>query len=319
MSAPNPHLLSRRQFHQVVATGLAALPVFPLVTNAAQPKDPGWIDAHVHVWTPDVKRYPLASGFSVAGMQPPSFTPEELFSHCRPCGVMRIVLIQMSFYQYDNSYMLDSMAAHPGTFSGVGIVDHHAADVAERMRQLAQRGVRGFRIHAHGEEASQWPTDDGMQRLWRTAREEKLAVCPLINPTDLPAVEALCKKFPETTVVIDHFARIGMSGTIDDGQLDQLCRLVRFPNVHVKVSAFYALGRKQAPYKDLLPMIHRLVDTFGSQRLMWASDSPFQVEKPHTYESSIALIRDHADFLSSSQKEDLLRNTAERLFFAPRS
>jgi predicted TIM-barrel fold metal-dependent hydrolase len=319
MSAPDHLLLSRRHFNHAVATGLAALTGSRLLADATQSTQPGWIDAHVHVWTPDVKRYPLAPGFSVASMQPPSFTPEELFSHCRPCGVTRIVLIQMSFYQYDNSYMLDSMAAHPGTFSGVGIVDHHAADVSERMRQLAQRGVRGFRIHAQGNDASQWPTDDGMLRLWRTAREEKLAVCPLINPSDLSIIDRLCEKFPGTTVVIDHFARIGMNGTVDSQQLDQLCRLARFPDVHVKTSAFYALGRKQAPYEDLLPMIRRLVETFGSQRLMWASDCPFQIEKPHTYEASIALIRDHADFLTKSQKEDLLRNTAERVFFNSRS
>ena len=76
----------------------------------------GYIDAHVHVWTPDVKKYPLAPGYKPADMKPPSFTPEELFSHARPCGVSRIVLIQMSFYKYDNSYMLEAMKPYFGTF-----------------------------------------------------------------------------------------------------------------------------------------------------------------------------------------------------------
>ena len=80
----------------------------------------GFIDAHVHVWTPDNKRYPLAQGFKKEDMKPASFTPEELFAHCRPVGVTRIVLIQMSFYRFDNSYMLDMMSRHKGTFSGVG-------------------------------------------------------------------------------------------------------------------------------------------------------------------------------------------------------
>ena len=34
------------------------------------------IDAHVHVWTPNTARYPLATGFKKADMQPPSFTPK---------------------------------------------------------------------------------------------------------------------------------------------------------------------------------------------------------------------------------------------------
>jgi hypothetical protein len=39
-----------------------------------------YIDAHVHVWGPFSKDYPLASGFSEKDMAPPTFTPEELFT-----------------------------------------------------------------------------------------------------------------------------------------------------------------------------------------------------------------------------------------------
>ncbi len=44
-------------------------------------------DAHVHVCTDDLERYPLAAGF----------TPEQLLVHARACGVSRIFLIQMTF------------------------------------------------------------------------------------------------------------------------------------------------------------------------------------------------------------------------------
>lgn len=61
----------------------------------------GYIDAHVHVWTPDTAHYPLAAGYKKEDMQPPSFTPEQLFKHCKPVGVDRINLIQMSFYGFE--------------------------------------------------------------------------------------------------------------------------------------------------------------------------------------------------------------------------
>ncbi len=67
------------------------------------------IDAHVHVWTPDTEKFLLAEGYEKTAMKPTSFTPEELFAQCRPHGVERIVLIQMSFYRFDNSYMLQAM------------------------------------------------------------------------------------------------------------------------------------------------------------------------------------------------------------------
>ncbi len=309
--------LSRRRFGSLAAAGAACLAI-PETSVAEPHTGPGWIDAHVHVWTPDTQAYPLAAGFTAASMQPPSFTPQQLLAHCKPTGVSRIVLIQMSFYGFDNSYMLDTIAEHPGTFSGVGIVDSRAADVAGQIKDLMQQGVRGLRIHPGQGEAARWTEDDGMATLWRTARELGVAVCPLINPTDLPHVDAMCAKFPGNTVVIDHFARIGISGQIDAQQLDTLCALARHRNVYVKTSAFYALGRKHPPYLDLIPMIRRVVDNFGPERLMWASDCPFQVQGEHRYTDSISLIRDRIDFLSAGDKQAILRGTAEKVFFASR-
>jgi len=307
---------SRRTFLVQSALATAALTGTRLMASAVSfSADSDWIDAHVHVWTPDLEKYPLSSGFKKSDMQPASFIPEELFAHSQPSGVKRVVLIQMSYYQYDNRYMLDVIKAYPGVFSGVGIVDYQAADVADKMKELKQGGVRGFRIYPAAGEAAKWVEDMGMAKMWLTAQKENLAICPLINPTDLPFIQKLCQKYPDTTVVIDHFARIGISGQVDPQQLAQLCALAKFPNVHVKTSAFYALGKKKAPYTDLLPMIRQVVDAYSPKRLMWASDCPFQVEGGHTYASSIELIRDRADFLSASDKEEMLRGTAERLFF----
>ncbi|QDT11185.1 amidohydrolase family protein [Planctomycetes bacterium K23_9] len=303
--------LSRRQFQ--LATVAGVLGCCSPVSSAEKHK--GFIDAHVHVWTPDIKSYPLDQAFDVGDMQPTSFTPEELFRHTKPSGVDRIVLIQMSFYNFDNRYMLDMMAKFPGVFGGVGIVDHQAADVAKQMKKLASAGVKGFRLHSRGGSAAQWPSDAGMKTVWKTAADENLAVCPLINPEELPHVDSLCKQFPKTKVVIDHFARVGISGQVEAEQLKTLCSLSRHQHTHVKTSAFYALGKKQPPYTDLEPMIKTVVDAYGADRLMWASDCPYQVQGDHTYEASIALIRDHCQFLSAEQKSAILRGTAEKLFF----
>jgi predicted TIM-barrel fold metal-dependent hydrolase len=277
----------------------------------------GLIDAHVHVWTPDTDKYPLAEGFKRSDMKPASFTPEQLFAHTQPAGVSRVVLIQMSYYKTDNHYMLDMMAAHPGVFSGVAIVDENASGVAAKMRELAKQGVRGFRIHPSGtQNIEKWLGSSGMQEMWTTAADEGLNMCLLINPSALGAVSDMCEKFPKTPVVIDHFARIGIDGTVSRADLDRLLHLSAHPKVTLKTSAFYALGKKAAPYIDLGRMIQECRDTFGAKRLMWASDCPFQVEGGHTYANSIALIRDRLDFLTEDDKEWMLRKTAERVFFS---
>jgi len=309
---------SRRGFEKIVLgaalSGAAGMSEFASEGWAASENAANWIDAHVHIWHSDTNRYPLSPNFENSAMQPTSFTADELFQHCRGVGVKRIVLIQMSFYEYDHTYMHEMMQAHPGVFSGVALVDHRSDDVESKMDELVSMGMRGFRLHSRGD-AHEWVDHPNMHALWRKASADGLAVCPLINPTDIRHVDALCNKFPETTVVVDHFARVGISGTIEPAQLDQLCRLARHRHTHVKTSAFYALGKKSPPYHDLVPMIRRVSDAFGPERLMWASDCPFQVQGIHNYEASLALIRDKIDFFSEEDRAWLLRRTAERVFF----
>lgn len=275
----------------------------------------GFVDAHVHVWTPNTKAYPLAPGFTKAAMQPESFTVEELLAICRPLGVSRVVLIQMSFYGFDNRYMLDAIRQYPGSFSGVAVIDHRQPDLERVIRDLADQGVRGFRVYASRKQAEAWAGDEAMHAFWRHAAAANLAICLLADPDALPVIDRMCIAHPQTPVVIDHFARIGMRTAVDDGSLTRLLGLARFPRVHVKLSAFYALGRKQPPYEDLGSMIRSLRDGFGADRLMWATDCPYQVGPGHGYAASLDLIRSRLDFLSEADRAAILRDTATRLFF----
>jgi predicted TIM-barrel fold metal-dependent hydrolase len=310
-SAPRPRP-SRRDFLRTTAAAAVASQL-SLPAAGADPR--AFIDAHSHVWTPDTQRYPRAAAFATKkAPEPRSFTPEELFEHCQPEGVTRVVLIQMSFYQFDNRYMLDAIAAHPRVFRGVAVVDENAR-VTDTMRRLVRAGVTGFRLYADQARAEAWLDSAPMQAMWTQAADAGLAMCPLANPDALPAIRRMCERFPHTRVVIDHCARIGAREPVNDRDLDRLCRLAEFEHVHVKTSAFYALGAKKAPYTDLAPMIRRLRNAFGAARLMWASDCPFQVQNGHTYAASIALIRDRLDFLSADDKAWLLRNTAEKVYF----
>ena len=290
--------------------------VDPILNPAEDLDTSGWIDAHAHIWTSDLERYPLGQGFGVDRLRRPSFTVEELMAECRPHGVTRVVLIQNTFYREDHSYLLDTMRAFPGSFGGVAIVDPTKTDEpVPQMKALARQGIRGFRVRARAEAVPTWLESPAMRAVWQTAAEEGLFVCLLANEDALPDLYRVCETYPETPVVIDHCGRIGVSGTIERTYLDALLRLAEFETVNVKISAFYALGKKEAPYTDLAPMIRELRDAYGAERLMWATDCPFQVMKGYTYGDSIALVRDRLDFLSDSERDWMLRGTAERVFF----
>lgn len=283
--------------------------------TTTKPTTNGYVDAHVHVWTDDLKRYPLAKGWSKEQMNPRRFTPETLLDHAQAVDVRRIVLIQMIFYGSDNSYMLDCIRQYPGVFAGIAQIDERGNDPGGEMRRLKPLGVRGIRVFPPRRGATDWLDGKGMQAMWTTGAEEGIALCPLVNVDDLPEVDRMCRAYPDTPVVIDHCARIGGDGLFRESDIRQLTGFAKHPNVYVKLSAFYYLGAKRPPYDDVLPMLRRLVDAFGAKRLMWATDCPFQVEPPHTYEASLALIRDRLDFVTPVDRQWILEHTAASLFF----
>ena len=117
--------------------------------------------------------------------------------------------------------MLDAIKKNKGAFRGVAVVDETAPDVAHKMRNLAALGVRGFRI-SPGDQPQTWLDSPGMAAMWKCAAETSQVMCTLVNPDALPSINRRCAKFPETKVVIDHLARLGMDGPIRDSDVSAL-------------------------------------------------------------------------------------------------
>jgi predicted TIM-barrel fold metal-dependent hydrolase len=286
----------------------------------------GLIDAHVHVWTDDTAHYPLGRGWKKEDMAPKRFTPEDLFKHTKPAGVDRINLIQMSYYYpkdaaargngFDNSYMLDMMALYPDVFVGTAVIDPLGDGPDRLMGELAKKRVRAFRVLPALSKVpvGRWLQPPGYAKMFAAGARNNQAMSCLIDPDGLSEVERMCRKYPDTPVIIDHLCRIGADGTIRDADVDALCALAKHPRVMVKVGAFYALGKKKPPHADLAPMIRKVLQAFGAKRCMWESDCPFQVVD-EKYEDSIDLVRKRLDFLTDDDREQLLRRTAEEFFF----
>ncbi|MFQ5731026.1 MAG: amidohydrolase family protein [Planctomycetaceae bacterium] len=311
---------TRRDVLQAAVAGAVTLAGSPLLAGTRDAKrddlKSGWIDAHSHIWSRDVKAHPLAKGQTVADLDPPSFTTEELIKTAGAEGVSRVVLIQHhTYYAWDNSYLTDSAKRYPGRFRVVGMIDDTAPKPAAAMRKLLKKKVTGFRITPWIRGKDKWLHGDGMAAMWKCAAETRQAMCCLIDADDISAVDAMCVKNPDTPVVVDHFARIGVDGKIRDRHVKQLCSLAKHKHTFLKISAYYALGKKAPPYLDLVPMIRRVYDAFGPKRLMWASDSPYQLVGKHTYKASIELVRSKLDFVTKADREWLLRGTADKVFF----
>ncbi len=336
-SLASPRLLSRRRFLSRTSATLAAagsglagfhrdrcLASSTGGADAPQPValdfDPGegFVDAHSHIWTRDTEAFPLAPAVSVDDLLPPSFTAEELLAVVRPEGVTRVVLIShFRYYGFDNGYLIAMAKKYPGVFAVVGALDHTQPEIEARMVAAKKEGVTGYRIRPDrvrkGEADPDWLMHPGMREMWRAGAKHGIAMCPLITPESLPTLPPMFEACPDTTVVIDHFARVRNGMT---AELDQLVAMARFPNVHIKVSAFYSHSETGPPYLDIGPKIERLLQAYGPERLLWASDLPYQLKEGNTYHDSIALVRSRLEFLTGTDREWLLKKTAEKVYFS---
>jgi predicted TIM-barrel fold metal-dependent hydrolase len=315
--------MTRRRWLSTAAGAGIAAAVAPARGRAPETALP-IVDGHVHVWSGDTEKYPLAAGFSKEDLWFPSFSAEEVIEHGRAAGITRFNLIQMTWYGLDHSYILDIIANDPEHFVGTGVIpavtDVALASPDRTMVDLAERGVHAIRIRGRStrpkfSERDRWMDYPGFEKIFAAGAEHDLALSFLMTPADLPEVARMCHKFPQTPVIIDHFCMIGRENMFVEDEIAALCRMAKHPRVMVKLGAFYGLGKKEPPYLDMLPLIRRVVDAFGPDRCMWESDAPLQAKDGHTFEAAVAVIRDHADFLSASDKQQILVKTAEDFFF----
>ena len=278
---------------------------------------PRIVDAHIHVWTDDFAGYPLAPSVKEEDLWLPSFTPDEFFSYARAVGDVRANLIQMIWYDVtDHSYILDLIASDPDTFAGTGIISLDDPDPGKTMVELSQRGCSAFR-----EPASDFD-HPAFEKMFAVGADRDLAICFNMGVDALPGLDRLCRRFPQTPVILDHLCHVGIrEADYSKADLDVLLRFAENEKVMVKIGPLQALCARRAPYLDVLPLIQRLVEAYGAHRCMWESDSggPIRMQNPVTdYPAAVALIRDHADFLTQEEKDDILWGTAERFFFRRR-
>jgi L-fuconolactonase len=264
------------------------------------------IDPHVHVWKHDPK-YPFAAGAKVPDRDA---APETLFDLMKANGVSRTVIIQVIHYKYDNRYLADVLKQYPGTFQGVCRVDPLDAAAPDHLSSLTEQGFRGVRLSPSGDASGDWFRGPLMPPLWKRCSDLNVPMTVLAPIGRMPDVAALLEKLPDLTVVIDHMADCPIDRP---AELEKLIALRRYPKVFVKISHTWSISKQDYPWRDAQEYVKRLYDTFGPQRLMWATDWPI-VEGHSTYARALSVVRDDMPFLNADDKQWMLSKTIERVW-----
>ncbi|MBC7237842.1 MAG: amidohydrolase family protein, partial [Chloroflexi bacterium] len=143
--------------------------------------------------------------------------------------------------------------------------------VSAQPRLIAQR------FHAHRGKTMYFESFDQphVRRLWAKAGELGLVIELHIGPNFAREVARAIADYPDYPVLVDHLAEphLGTSEEYED-----VLALARFPNVIMKLSGLSHFSQEPEPYLDTKPLVRRVADAYGPDRLAWSSGSPSVVD-----------------------------------------
>ena len=292
---------TRREFVAASCSAALARPI-----QAATAPVP-FIDSHVHVWKHD-PQYPFAAG---AKVPPEDASAEMLLDLMRANGVEHTVIIQVSHYKWDNSYLAGVLRRYPKQFRGVCRVNPEDPAAPDHLTRLTEvDGFHGVRLSPAEGPQGDWIRGPLMPRLWRRCADLKVPMTLLIPVTRLPDIHSLIEANPDLQVVIDHMA----DSPVDEPQkLELLLALGKYPNVFVKISHMWSLSRQPYPYLDAQAQAQRLYKVFGADRLMAGTDWPISASQVR-YGEAVALYRDHLNFLAPTDKIHVLSEAVQKVW-----
>ncbi len=232
---------------------------------------------------------------------------EFLLYHMEQAGVEKAVFIQY-MGNPDNTYIVDSLAAHPGRFSAAMIVED--TDDGTRIREWAEKGIAGIRIPAGGRADCADPLAQ-----WRTAAELGLVVSAPCSPKALlsDAFTEVVETFPDLQIVIEHLAGVGRGAQPPYEEFKRALELARRPNLSIKLPGFGEFCDPPHPFAPIPPLADMALEAFGPQRVMWGSDYP-PASSREGYNNALQFPMEYFSALSEDEREWIFGRTALKIW-----
>lgn len=204
-------------------------------------------------------------------------TAEGLIATMDRAGVAKAAVVQAaSCYGYDNGYLADAVEAYPNRLTGVACVDVLATHALQRMQELIDRGISGFRLftaNGKGGFDTEILGDARAQDAWAFCERMGASMSLQSGPEGLQDVESLAKKFPALNIVLDHAGRPDVTDGPPYLRAASLFALAPQKNIYLKLTprTMEQSCKAKATPETLFPT---LVVAFGRQRLAWGSNFP---------------------------------------------
>lgn len=227
------------------------------------------VDCHAHVYGGPEYAFTRNSRFIPHPSQ--RGTTRQFRAVLAAHGLTHGLLVAAQPYGFDNSVMLDAIAASNGRFKGIALAN---PDLLERdMRDLSARGIVGLRVNlfAYGLRELQEPNAG---RVFAMAHE--LGWVLQVHYKGDGLIEALpALRATGMRLLVDHLGRPALSLGLRQAGFQALLELGREGRAVIKLSGPDRYSEAGIPWDDTDPFVAEAVRAFGLQNCVWGSDWPF--------------------------------------------
>lgn len=235
------------------------------------------LDTHLHLIYKDRFSYPWLEDFEALNRD------YRFEAYCRDAARLGIggclhMEVDVVEHQIEAEIgLMGELIAQPGSLMR-GVVSScrpENDDFPEFLERVASNPVvKGFRrvLHVIPDEISTTGTfRTNLKRLSGTGLTFDLCVLP----RQLKLAIELVSFCPEVTFVLDHCGVPDIAEQEFDPWRKDMRELATRPNVIAKISGIVAYGDPDSwTLDDLRPFVEETVEAFGTQRVIWGSDSP---------------------------------------------
>ena len=286
------------------------------------------IDSQVHILDADKPERPWDPNFGAglgkaAAASKAHFTKgsalttgDMMIDAMNKAGIDSALLVATSHYGWDNSYSLEAAEKYPGRFKVIGRINHKSNDLEHQMKTWRDNPFgAGLRLLILSDQIQENFMAGVYDSFLHHAQLMEIPVC-IFPPNYLSTAGSLARRYKDLSFVIDHLGLTQPPLMIPDPdpfeKLPQLLVLADNPNISVKLSAVPTLSCTEYPFSDLWPHIHRVIDAFGPERVMWGSDWT-RTDSLYSIEHGLRYITETNE-LNDNEKQLILGKTLRSIF-----
>ncbi|HWU79340.1 MAG TPA: amidohydrolase family protein [Caulobacter sp.] len=291
------------------------------------------VDPHMHLWDLDRHYYawlqdtplPNNPAGDISSIAYRSYGLDDYLADANGWNVVQVVHVECGLPPKDQlsetdwlQAIADQRGVIGGIVAGANLDDPNVeAMLAAHASREAVRGIRQI-VNWHADPAKTYgPTDKLLDAQWRKGfallAKYGLSFDLQLYASQMAVAAELADAHPDIPLIVNH---AGMPTDRDEAGLaawrEGLALLAQRPNVSCKISGLAMVDRSWTT-ASLRPFVLRVIETFGVERCMFASNFP--VEKVHgSFGAFYAAYDAITAGFSHDEREALFAGTARRIY-----